>query len=84
MNYTYTIKDWNRNLDHTAWMQGWGLFTIAPGKYEIQCIDILEKFDSDDEALAFVKDQAAKGDTACQIALEIVGESYEQGESQVA
>ena len=72
------MTKWTKDMDKAAWAHGWGIFDLDHrGKLVIQRLDSMGMFDSDEEALAYVKEQAAKGGKLCQVALEIVGETYE-------
>lgn len=71
-----------------AYRQGWAPFHLGDGKYAIQKLDDpaeamgdldLEPFEgryfeSDDEAVAFVRQRAGAGDDLCRRALQLAGE----------
>jgi hypothetical protein len=79
-------KLWDVEDTLAAYQQGWAPFHLGGGRYVIQKLDdpaaVLADmglevfagryFESDDEALAHVKQQAAAGDDLCRRALLLV------------
>ena len=76
---------WTQTRKQEADSRGWGIFAIDgdQSRLAIQRLDESGLFESDEAALAHVKQTATGGDATCQLALEIVGiqwDTTEQGE----
>jgi hypothetical protein len=68
------MTKWTKDMDRAAWAHGWGIFDVdGRGILQIQRLDSVGMFASDEEAVAYVREQATKGSKLCQTALEIVG-----------
>ena len=71
---------WTTKDDEHSLAQGWGLFTAYGSKYvddgtvQIQKYDEVETFSCDEDAVAYVRAQAEKGDTLALHALAFLGE----------
>ena len=66
---------WTQTRKQEADSRGWGIFAIDgdQSRLAIQRLDESDLFESDEAALAHVKQTATGGDSTCQLALEIVG-----------
>ncbi len=62
---------WSREDDAEAEKEGWNLFSVDDGRLEIQRIDEYDVFETDDAALAFIRERAAGGSALHQKALDL-------------
>jgi hypothetical protein len=81
------VAKWTDAIDALAFHEGWNVFYCDDKKHRIQRIDyppdhflwnegdpIDPIFNSDDEAIAFVRKRAAEGAEHALLALELTGE----------
>jgi len=68
------MNRWTRTQKLEAESQGWLLVAIDgdQNRLAVQKYDEADIFDSDDAALTFVKEQAGRGNTTAQLALEMI------------